>query len=398
VSLLPGTRWKQIVARLFEKEARVANPAMRKLWQVFGRARYGAAGRLLFPEWRFFVCAVVLAVLLSTEFLFQPFVWRNYELSEILSAWLMVARDRVIVALPLATALAIQARVRVAGPGRRAVLLAVAILVGAGLGEWLLALVDTDDRQQDMAALIGNIVRWSLVGMAVATTIYLWRAAAELSAATGEAAADAARLRRLAAASRIEALQRQIEPHFLFNTLATIRSLHGTDPDRGQQLLGRLLQLMSATLGCRQREGSPGGGTTLGGEIELVLAYLDVCAARMQGQLIVRRDVSERLLDLDFPALALSTLAENAMKHGMASRDNGTILISAEQQGDALVVAVSDDGAGFTGKAGGSGIGLANIAERLRLLYGLSAGVRLQSNPGGGVRASLHIPLAAAGA
>jgi LytS/YehU family sensor histidine kinase len=219
--------------------------------------------------------------------------------------------------------------------------------------------------------------------------IYLWKAAAELSAATGEEAADAARLRRLAAAGRIEALQRQIEPHFLFNTLATIRSLHVTDPERGQLLLGRLLQMMTATLGCRSPDGNR---TTLGGEVELVMAYLDVCAARMQGELTVLRDVPEALRDRDFPALALSTLAENAMKHGIGQRESGTIRIHAEEQGDMLLVAVSDDGAGFTGKSGGTGIGLANIAERLRLLYGPAAAVRLTENAGGGVSASLHIP------
>ena len=210
---------------------------------------------------------IVVATMLSTEFLFQPFVWRNYEVSDVIAAWLIL-RNRLVVALAIGAGLGLANRLRIYGLRSRAFIQIGAIMVGATLGEIVLGRIDVDSGPQDAASLLEGIARWSIVGIACATMLYVWRSAADLEAEAGEARADAARLRRLAAASRIEALQRQIEPHFLFNTLATIRSLHSSDPSRGQHIVGRLLELMSKTLGT-----APETRTTLGGEIELVRAY-----------------------------------------------------------------------------------------------------------------------------
>ena len=309
--------------------------------------------------------AIVVAGLMSTEFLFQPFVWRNFALTDIVPAWLAIARDRIVVAVTIAAFLAVAEASRRTGRWRFAPFV-LAVIMGAALGEGLLSWLSPQEDRQDLASLAGRIFRWSLVGGAIAIMVELWRSGAELAAAGEEARIAEAQARRLAASSQLEMLRRQIEPHFLFNTLATIRRLHETDPDQGQHVLGRLFHYMSSTLGEAASRRS-----TLRDEIDLVLAYLDVCASRMTGRLLVHTEVEEGLRGLDFPPLILATLAENAIKHGVFPNTRGTVTISG----------------------GGGGLGLANIVERLRLLYGPTARFELKANVPRGVRAVVRIPV-----
>ena len=330
--------------------------------------------------------ATVVAVLMSTEFLFQPFVWRNFALSDILPAWFAIARDRIVVAVTIATLLAIAEAWKGKGPWRFAPFF-LAVVIGSALGEALLSWLTPQEDRQDIVSLGGRILRWSLVGGAIATMVQGGGAGAEVAAAAEESRIGAAQARRLAASSQLEMLRRQIEPHFLFNTLATIRRLHETDPEQGQHVLGRLFHYMSSTLGEAASRRS-----TLGDEIDLVLAYLDVCASRMTGRLLVTAEVETSLRSLDFPPLVLATLAENAIKHGVFPQDGGAITISAHRTGTMVEVALADDGVGLSGEGGGGGLGLANIVERLRLLYGPSAGFELKANVPRGVRAVVSIP------
>ena len=331
--------------------------------------------------------AVVVAVLMSTEFLFQPFVWRNFALSDIVPAWLAIARDRIVVASTIAGCLAVAEARKRTGRWRFAPFV-IAVVLGATLGEALLSWLSPQEDRQDVVSFAGRILRWSLVGGAIGTMVEVWRSGAELAAAAEESRIGEAQARRLAASSQLEMLRRQIEPHFLFNTLATIRRLHETDPEQGQHVLGRLFHYMSATLGDAADQRS-----TLGDEIDLVVAYLDVCASRMTGRLLVSTKVEPALRSLDFPPLVLATLAENAIKHGVFPQDGGAITISAQRIGAMVEVALADDGVGLSGEGGGGGLGLANIVERLRLLYGPSARFELKANVPRGVRAVVRIPV-----
>ena len=147
---------------------------------------------------------------------------------------------------------------------------------------------------------------------------------------------------------------------------------------------------MSATvcdMGSRQ--------TTLGEEIKLVLAYLDLCASRMRGRLTVRCEASEDLTGYSIPPLILATLAENAIKHGIFPRQGGEITIGASVKNGALEVALTDDGVGLAAEMG-HGLGLANIAERLQLIYGPAARLRLFARMPRGTCAVVSIPMAAA--
>jgi hypothetical protein len=262
----------------------------------------------------------------------------------------------------------------------------IAVIAGAGLGEWILLVHGGQAGPRDLIDVAGRVVRWSVVGVAVSAILHLWHTEAELVADTQEARIEEAQTRRLAATVRIGILRQQIEPHFLLNTLATIRRLQETEHERGQHLLGRLFHFMSATLSSTIDQPS-----TLATEIELIRAYLDVCASRMGGRLTVLCDVPPELYAHQFPSLILATLAENAVRHGIFPREGGTIWIFARRLPGMIEVGLADDGVGFTEEAG-SGLGLANVAERLRLLYGRGASVRLEANTPRGVRASVLIP------
>jgi hypothetical protein len=331
-----------------------------------------------------FIWAALVAVLMSTEFLFQPFIWRDFSLDQIAPAWLAILRDRLVVASTIATGLAAVGQSR-SGALRFAPYV-LAVVAGAVVGEALLSWLTPSEDRQDLVSWLGRVLRWTVVGGAIAGMVHFWRAGAELAAAAEESRIQEAQARRHAASSQLEMLRRQIEPHFLFNTLATIRRLHETDPQDGQRVLGRLFHYMSATL-----SEAPAQRSTLADEISLVCAYLDVCASRMSGRLTVLTEVEPGLEGLDFPPLVLATLAENAIKHGVFPQNGGTIVISARTMDDMVEVALIDDGVGLSGEGGG-GLGLANIVERLRLLYGPRATLQLRQNAPRGVCAIVRIP------
>nr|WP_321985701.1 histidine kinase [uncultured Lichenicoccus sp.] len=327
---------------------------------------------------------------MSTQMLFQAFVWRNWSAADILVAWLAIARDRLVVALMIAAMLVALGRSPRPDAGGQVGRTVLAVLLGAAMGELALVVLGIDDDREDLMSIIGRVLRWGVLGGAAATMVQLWRSRTDLAAQANETRIEEAQARRLAASVQTEVLQRQIEPHFLFNTLATIRSLRDSDPEQGQHLLSRLLDYMSSTLSCVD-----GRRTTLGEEIELVLAYLDLCASRMHGRLTVRCDAAAEVTGYSLPPLMLATLAENAIKHGIFPRQQGSITIEAGVRGGMFEVALTDDGVGLTGEMG-HGLGLTNIAERLRLIYGPAAQLRLLAQSPRGTRAVVSIPEAAA--
>ncbi len=328
--------------------------------------------------------AVTLAVLMSTQFFFQPFVWRNWPLGEIGAGWMAVLGQRLVVALAIAVGLAAVAPVRIARPLQRPLLLAVAVAAGAMAGE---ALTASLAGAFDGAAFAERSLRWSVIALALAGISLLWRQGADDAARLARQQADAARLAAASIDAEAAALQRQIEPHFLFNTLATARRHYRVGNDAGQHLLERLLDYIDESFAAADTRWS-----TVGAEIELARAYLDVCSARMGPRLDVAVDVPDALRRLPLPPLMLVTLAENAIKHGIAPlQAGGTVVLRAWRSGPAVVLSVEDDGAGLSG-GGGNGIGLANIATRLHLLYGPAASVTLAGRRPRGAVATLTVP------
>lgn len=201
-------------------------------------------------------------------------------------------------------------------------------------------------------------------------------------------------LQRTSLQARLSALQAQVEPHFLFNTLANLRYLIRTDQQAAQEMLDHLVGYLQNAMPDMRSVSS-----TLGRELDLVSDYLAVMAIRMGKRLRCSVAAAEPLRSLPFPPAMLISLVENAIKHGLerASRP-GSISISAsvETKGDAKLLSVSviDDGVGLTEQAG-QGTGLANIVERLLLLYGPMASLVVQPGAALGTSAVLTVPLTA---
>jgi hypothetical protein len=333
------------------------------------------------------VCSVAVALLMSTEYLFQPFVWRNWPWDEVMAGWLEVARDRTVVGLAIGVALVAVTRFPRLGLRSRSIVLAVAIMAGATAGELVLLAGGAMGDPRDLAAMMGRIVRWSVIAGSVAVMFYLWRRVIEADAAAQAIELRRVQLERQATAARLAALRGQIEPHFLFNTLATVRRLLQTDPSRGAPLLGHFVTYLQAAQLRPQGEGH-----TLGQEIALTRAYLSVVSGRMSNRLQVRFDVPEELAAQPFPPLTIATLVENAVKHGIAPVPaGGEIAVSVKSIGGSIEAVVEDTGAGFSGISG-SGIGLANIRARLQTIYGSAGTLTLQNNLPRGVRASIRLP------
>jgi hypothetical protein len=191
--------------------------------------------------------------------------------------------------------------------------------------------------------------------------------------------------------ARARALEAQIEPHFLFNTLANVRQLQRTDARTALRMLDDLIEYLECSLSGLQRE-----RTTLDEERALVAAYLSLHRPRFGTRLQYDIAFPERLLGCELPSMMLLTLVENSLKHGLGPLpEGGAIRVSARSSGEALLVDVVDTGAGMCAGSGG-GTGLANIRSRLALRYGGAARLTLSLNEPRGVRASLRIPLAGA--
>jgi signal transduction histidine kinase len=187
--------------------------------------------------------------------------------------------------------------------------------------------------------------------------------------------------------ARLQALQAQIEPHFLFNTLANIKLLYETESPRAKSLIHDLAAYLGIALPQMRDVQS-----TLARELELSEAYLRVLKVRMGERLRVIIDVPADLRAAVVPPMMLLTLVENAIKHGLGSLpQGGTIAIRAEHAAERLRVAVIDDGIGFP-KGFGAGVGLSNTRARLTALYGTEGRLMLDANPRGGVIAAIEFP------
>lgn len=187
--------------------------------------------------------------------------------------------------------------------------------------------------------------------------------------------------------AQLKMLQAQIEPHFLFNTLANVTALISTDPPLARQLLERLIVYLRASLSRTRAD-----KTTLADEIELLRAYLDICRIRMGERLRYTLDVPPELSTQTFPPMLLQPLVENAIKHGLEPRIGaGELHVTASNSAGLLRIAVQDNGVGFADTAG-DGTGLANVRARLAALYGDKARLELEQNRDGGVTARLELP------
>ena len=203
------------------------------------------------------------------------------------------------------------------------------------------------------------------------------------------AVAERAELERALTVAKLNALQAQIEPHFLYNTLANAQSLTRSDPSRADLMLGHLIAFLRLSV-----MSDAVSELTLQQEANRVRAYLEIMKIRMGARLDYSIDIADPLGEYSFSPLMLQTLVENAIKHGLEPKlGGGRIDITAAVIGDKLQVQVSDNGAGLGSNTAGSGIGLKNIRERLKLAYGDHASLTLSAGTAGGMTATIVMPL-----
>ena len=191
--------------------------------------------------------------------------------------------------------------------------------------------------------------------------------------------------------SRLDALASQINPHFLFNTLTSVSSLIRSEPEKARTLIVKLSGLLRRLLRSQEHF------VTLREELDAIDEYLDIESIRFGPQLRVDKDIDPATLNLIVPSMLLQPLVENSIKHGLSQKlGEGCITIRCRRDGDHAIIDVIDNGAGFraseAGRVKGTGIGLRNMNERLRVIYGANYQLQLDSVPGEGTCARIIIP------
>jgi two-component system LytT family sensor kinase len=200
---------------------------------------------------------------------------------------------------------------------------------------------------------------------------------------------------QLLLAAKIEALKSQINPHFLFNTLTSISSLIRSQPDTARTLIIKLAAMLRRLLHSHQQF------VTLSDELASIDEYLDIEIIRFGPKLQVRREIAPDTREVIVPSMILQPLVENSIKHGFARKVGpGVITIRSRRENGRAVIEVEDDGMGFVlarlDEPMASGIGLANVRERLAVIYGDQQRFALTSEPGRGTTARIEVPELAA--
>ncbi len=276
-----------------------------------------------------------------------------------------------------------------------------AVAVGAIIGALLVVIVKNGvgapgytipDVIANRRTYVMNIVAAFFNGSLVSLFFFIRhrerRAAAELHRAESERLL----LARQTVEAELKLMQAQVEPHFLFNTLASVQYLIETDPAAANRMLAHLIDYLRAALPQLRASSS-----TLAKEVELARALLSIVAMRIGDRLAFDTDVPAELAAHPFPPNLLISLVENAIKHGIEpSADGGRVTIGARHVDDRLAVSVVDTGRGLDTASvrGDAGVGLANVRERVAALYGAGGRFVLESVAPRGARATIEIPYA----
>jgi sensor histidine kinase YesM len=270
--------------------------------------------------------------------------------------------------------------------------LAIAALVGSLIGVMLVIVVKgypLSHVPERAGFFLMNVLAAFVNGLLISLIFYVKRREARAAAALHKAEAERHLLSKQAVEAELKLMQAQVEPHFLFNTLASVQYLTETDPKQAGVLLGHLIEYLRAALPQLRARSS-----TLAREIALAEAYLNVLKMRIGPRFAFTIDLPAELRDHPFPPNMIISLVENAIKHGIEpSSDGGSITLRAASRDDSVVVTVSDTGCAAAGHAtDGQGVGLANVRERLAALYGTRGRFTLEPMTPRGMRATLSLP------
>ncbi|MEJ5989780.1 histidine kinase [Ramlibacter sp. PS3R-8] len=237
--------------------------------------------------------------------------------------------------------------------------------------------------------LLSDALHWGLPAVFLVVIADLHRRSLRADSATHGANLARVQQGQGDAEQRLALLQAQIEPHFLFNMLGNVRRLYRTRPQEGAEAIDSLMRyLRTAMPQVRNATGS------LGDELELVRAFLELYRIRMGARLAFEIDADASLLALAFPPMLAMTLVENAIRHGVEPAGGGLVRVTARRTREALQVEVADDGVGFGGAASsGTGVGLVNVRRQLAARHGGRARLTLSASRPRGATACIELPL-----
>ena len=375
---------------------KIDRQALRESWQSWLSSDLQPVG----PAWLQWVWTVLFSAALAVVFTLVGFLafargdgaWRNLE------GWLYWYSRNLIICLSVGVCIHLLFRLaaRLIGgdrqlrgwrPWQRTGLFAGLPLLGVAIGWPLGLLLAGNDVRVWFSSRDGANLAFGSVAVSLLLTFLMHHFFA--------AKARQIDAERRATEAQLRLLQGQMEPHFLFNTLAGVSALIEHDAARARQTLDAFTDYLRASLATLRRDEA-----SLGQELDLAEQYLQLMQARMEDRLSYRIDADEQARRALLPPMLLQPLVENAIRHGLEpSVRGGQVQVQARAQGDRLHIDVRDDGLGLQaatrgGSSGGHGVALANLRERLRSRYGSRAQLDLQdADPGTLVRLSLPLEL-----
>lgn len=312
-----------------------------------------------------------------TTFAWLPRLWQQLQVSVLLIAPGLLAAGLASRGYPAS----IRTCVRTVG----------VFFLGSALGHWiafqLIPVYPGTSIPRPVDSYASSLLTCTLIAASVVGAMYWWRRETVIRQELHRARMGLLALKADCADAELLRLRTQIEPHFLFNTMATIVQMYRTDRADAGPTLARLIDYMSAARAHMRRQEA-----VLADELALTEGYLEIQRLRMGARLRYEIEVSPELRGNRVPPAALLTLVENAIKHGLSPRPGGGQLrVAAHRDGAWVALNVSDDGVGFRATSG-RGLGLANLRARMLGLYGGEASLRLTGAPEGGVMATMRLP------
>jgi len=342
-------------------------------------------------QWQTLAAVALVTLLLSLTALSSSGLLDFFSPAEILLAWLHYLGELAVIAAVLLTGFVLLDVLLAQDMPFRPLaiassLLALSVVLAIGLHAYY---AGGFEHLPPPLRMLGDSLRWGLPAAFLALIADVHRRTLSAAAAAHSAELARAQAQQAEIEQQLSLLQAQIEPHFLFNILGNVRRLYRTQPHAGASAIDSLMRYLRTALPqLRSRR------TSLGEELDVARAYLDLFQLRMGNRLTYAINVDETLLDAEFPPMLLVTLVENAIKHGLEPIGRGSVAIRARRRQDLLEVSVADTGVGFGAAASsGAGVGLVNIKRQLAARYSGRARMLLEQGEPRGARATIVVPL-----